>query len=511
MQPAWIVPRLGLLVLGLTWWLMLSMLQVERNPAHAALTGMTIASVFVVLLLGAVTWLIRRLAITTRAVAEARMRQDEVDAANRSAELRLAQSEQRLNLIADNVPALISHLDAHGRYLYANQHFERLLGLDPARMIGRTLGDVRDAEYVAQVAPQVQAAMTGHKVTFESTLVIDGAQRHFQQHYVPDVDDRQRINGFYSITFDITERKQERERLADSERRLQNITDNLPVLISYIDRDLRLRFLNRTFKDWLGLEPAWAIGRRLEDVIGPDLLAQRTAQLERALSGERVSFALESIALGVRRHLQNDYIPDIRVDGSVAGIYALSTDVTHLKDVERRLSSMARTDPLTALPNRLHFHERLSEARARQRRSGRGLALLYLDIDRFKRINDIHGHAGGDLVLKEFALRLQRSVRQTDTVARLAGDEFVILLEGVHSAGEADGVARKVLAAFEEPVVLGAESLLVGTSIGVVFDEEVTKSPDDLLAAADEALYRAKRLGRSRVQLWSEAREAVLG
>jgi diguanylate cyclase (GGDEF)-like protein/PAS domain S-box-containing protein len=428
----------------------------------------------------------------------------------KQAELLHEASERRLKLVADHVPALISHLDADGCYLYANRHFERLLGIDPSQLIGRPLAQARDAGYVAQVAPAVQAVLSGHEVEFESTLLIDGVQRYFQQHYVPDVDDAQRVNGFYSITFDITERMQDRERLADSERRLQNIADNLPVLISYIDRDRQLRFLNRTFKTWMGLEPALAIGHDLEEVVGPELFAQRAPYLERALAGERVSFAVESVAQGVKRHLQTDYVPDLRADGSVAGVYTLSTDVTHLKEVERRLSAMARTDTLTGLPNRLHFHERLGAAQARQRRSGKGLALLYLDVDRFKRINDAHGHAGGDVVLKEFGQRLRRCVRETDTVARLAGDEFVILLEGLREAAEAEKVARKVLAAFDAPVALGEQSLAVATSIGVVFDEAAQRSPDDLLATADEALYRAKRLGRGRVQVWSEVQATVV-
>jgi diguanylate cyclase (GGDEF)-like protein len=102
-------------------------------------------------------------------------------------------------------------------------------------------------------------------------------------------------------------------------------------------------------------------------------------------------------------------------------------------------------------------------------------------------------------------------VRETDTVARLAGDEFVILLEDLREAAQAGKVARKVLAAFDAPVALGEQSLAVATSIGVVFDEAALRSPDDLLATADEALYRAKRLGRGRVQVWSEGQEVVMG
>jgi diguanylate cyclase (GGDEF)-like protein len=181
----------------------------------------------------------------------------------------------------------------------------------------------------------------------------------------------------------------------------------------------------------------------------------------------------------------------------VAGLYALSTDVTALKQVERQLIELARIDSLTGLPNRRRFEEKLREAMARSRRDGRAMALMVLDIDHFKAINDTHGHGIGDAVLKQFASRLNDSVRATDTVARLAGDEFVIILEGLSLREEAERVARKIGTTLRPSFVLGQIIIPVSSSIGIAFLHGEPVSADNLIAKADDALYEAKRAGRN--------------
>ena len=162
-----------------------------------------------------------------------------------------------------------------------------------------------------------------------------------------------------------------------------------------------------------------------------------------------------------------------------------------------------RLDSLTGLYNRYQFNEELPISLARGVRSGLALALLFLDIDHFKQVNDTCGHAVGDLVLKEFANRLKRGVRQTDLVARLAGDEFIVVLEGLHDQSEADSLARNILAAINQPFGVGEQTLTVTASIGVALN---LASPEpnamDLLARADTALYRAKASGRNTFHIW---------
>jgi len=295
-------------------------------------------------------------------------------------------------------------------------------------------------------------------------------------------------------------RSEIRRHIAD--RRLRDITDNLPALIAYIDTAERFQFCNATYRDWLGMEPSALVGRPVAEAIGPALYAPRREAVARALAGERVEFDVETPIQGRTRVLHNAYIPDRAADGRVRGLYALCADVTELKAVERQLSVLARSDPLTGLPNRHALNECLVAALARAERSGDLLALMFLDVDHFKRINDRLGHAGGDQVLKEFAGRLRTCVRATDTVARLGGDEFVIVLEGLGSDVEPAAVAQKIVTQMHRPFALDhGETLEVTTSIGIALHRHGRLDADELLGRADAALYGAKTAGRNTFQL----------
>ena len=304
---------------------------------------------------------------------------------------------------------------------------------------------------------------------------------------------------------DITDRKRAELWLTESETRLRTITDNLPVLIAEFDTEQRFRFCNATYRDWLGVDPQAVLGCTVQEAVAPEYIERRGALMERALAGEKVSFEQTlDLPMGLRT-LQSTYLPQCDADGRVASIYALTTDITTLKDTQRLLDAMARTDLLTGLPNRRHFDERLAEAAARSRRTGSALAVLYLDVDRFKAINDTHGHAAGDLVLCGLAQRLRACLRETDLVARHAGDEFAILLEGAAVPADLSVVGAKLLQAMEAPLVVQGEPLTIGISIGATVYRGGEGSPGELLQRADQALYVAKTEGRGRFHLGDRA------
>jgi diguanylate cyclase (GGDEF)-like protein/PAS domain S-box-containing protein len=287
------------------------------------------------------------------------------------------------------------------------------------------------------------------------------------------------------------------QRQEASERRLRTITDNLPVLIAYIDAEQRLRFLNATFRTWLGTEPEAALGRTLLETIGPVLYEQRQPALKGALAGVRQRFETRSESNGVVRDLLTEYVPDLRPDGTVAGVYTLSTDVTAFKQVERELDQLSRVDPLTGLPNRRQFDQRLSEALARARRSGKILALMFMDLDRFKQVNDSLGHAAGDVVLQTFAERVRGAVRETDVLCRLAGDEFVLIVENLIGPADVGPMAQKLLDVVSAPLMVMGSPVAMSTSIGIACTSAESESEVAFLARADDALYAAKAAGRA--------------
>ena len=407
----------------------------------------------------------------------------------------LAQSERRLRTVTDNMPALVSHMDADLRYSYANATYARWFGIDEQRMIGRSAREVVGDAAWANVAEPLQAVLAGESRSFETDVVINGRSMHNLIHYIPDIDENGVVQGVFGMVLDLTARRDAEQARARSEQRLRTITDNLPVLISYIDKDERYQFCNRTYGAWMGIDVADVVGRTMAELLGPVEYAKRNVQLHRTLAGERTDFDIESTWQGIRRHLHSTYVPDL-VDGRVEGAYVLVSDVSAEKAAEAQLALQARTDVLTGLSNRYAFNEKLGEALARSRRTDMPIALFFLDVDKFKRINDTLGHAAGDEVLKIFAQRLVASVRETDAVARLAGDEFVVVLERLHTPAETQLIARKILTAMNRPFEVAGLQLDVTTSIGIAYQADGRAQPAELLARADKALYEAKEAGR---------------
>jgi diguanylate cyclase (GGDEF)-like protein/PAS domain S-box-containing protein len=339
--------------------------------------------------------------------------------------------------------------------------------------------------------------MAGKRVAFEDEMLVHGSRFHFYASYIPDIDERGDVNGFYAMAFDITARRHSELRQRESEERLRTIADNLPVLIAYIGRDLKYGFANALYEQWYGIAPADMIGRTVPEVFGEAFAGPRRAYLMECFDGRTTEADLEVTHGGVARTVHSVFIPHVR-EGEVLGAYVLTSDVTAARLYERQLKTMALTDALTGLHNRRSYELLFESAILRAHRSGERLALIYLDIDKFKQINDTLGHAGGDDVLKQFAQRLLAAVRKTDTVSRLAGDEFTIVLEGVHTLEQCETIGRTILEAIRVPFIVGAQQWPVTTSVGIAWSAGGESGARRLADSADAALYQAKAAGRDR-------------
>lgn len=294
-----------------------------------------------------------------------------------------------------------------------------------------------------------------------------------------------------------------KEALAENEARLRTITDNLPVLISYIDRDQRYQFNNQPYLEWFGVPAHEFQGKTLLEMFGPERYEQLRPEIEQALAGYIVNQERELVLNGRKRFIRSTYMPDYGPQAQVLGFYAMVHDITAQKAAEARLAFLAHHDSLTELPNRASFSDRVSLAISRAQRSLKPFAVMYLDIDKFKGINDTLGHGVGDQLLKAFARRLKESVRGTDVVGRLGGDEFVILAEDLTAADDAEGIAAKIVAAMREPFQLGAQEVRATTSVGVAIcaRDFLSLTVSGLLERADGALYHAKQGGRDGYRL----------
>jgi diguanylate cyclase (GGDEF)-like protein len=202
---------------------------------------------------------------------------------------------------------------------------------------------------------------------------------------------------------------------------------------------------------------------------------------------------------GESRHLEIRLLPHRGDHGQVLGCFDVTTDITEHKLAEERIQRVAHHDSLTGLPNRLLFNDRLDQAISLAKRSSRPFALLYLDLDKFKPVNDALGHSAGDELLKAVAARIRNQVRESDTVARVGGDEFIVILPDVARREHAETVVRKIIAALSTPFQVGApkRSVDIGASIGIAVYPVDAQGADALVKAADNDMYSAKQAGSS--------------
>lgn len=406
----------------------------------------------------------------------------------------IKKKQLELTTITDASPLGMFRTNARHDCLYINKKYTEITGLGFDRVAGRGwLDAIHPADLGGLVAAKELAAMRRTEfLSIQRFVRPDGSARLCRVAGAPIIDNDVFV-GFAATVEDITERQGLLDGLAENEKRLRTITDNLPVLITYVDHEQRVRFANATLETWMGIAPAMVRNRRFEDVFGNSLYAARRQYIERALRGERVEFDITSAAKGVERHLQAVYIPDFAPNGGVKGFYTLTTDVTGLKISEQKLEKLARTDALTQLPNRYYLTEFLFKAVARCKAASAKLAVVYLDIDRFKVINDTHGHQAGDAVLVEFAIRLRECVRDQDMVARLAGDEFIIVIEDADNPEELKAVVSRIREIAKRPWQVGGQVLQISVSAGIAFDYPADPSAADLFGIADKSLYESKR------------------
>jgi diguanylate cyclase (GGDEF)-like protein/PAS domain S-box-containing protein len=300
--------------------------------------------------------------------------------------------------------------------------------------------------------------------------------------------------------------EQARDAERRGEERLRALVRHSSDVVAVIDGSSIVRWIAESVRGMLGLEPELLAGRRLTELVHPDEVHRAVRFLDQAVA-EPGRHSTASLRLrgadGVYRELEA--IADNRLaDPLVDGILLNLRDVSERRELESRLRHQAFHDSLTGLANRALFEDRLTHALARVRRDSGRIAVLFLDLDDFKTVNDSLGHAVGDELLRVAAQRLSDALRTPDTAARLGGDEFAALLEDLDDETSALQVAERVRLALEPPVTIGGRELSTSASIGVALPD-VDATADDVLRNADLAMYAAKERGKARVAAFEDA------
>ncbi len=418
------------------------------------------------------------------------------------AEQALAEQHARFESLvhhAMEVTTVVEELDGETRITWASPAIERVLGYRPDELIGADPlilihPDDLDRMYEASATAVEAGAPT---LVEYRALAKDGSFRLFEA-ITNDLRGDPIVRGFVTNARDITERRA-------AERQAEQLTEVLERSIEVVvlsDEAGQVVWANQRARDFLRLGSDYHVSEltsvesraKLRDVVMPFVRRHGvwTGELTlRTTAGDEVP-----VIATVQGH---------RERGEIVLVSTIAHDITELKAAQNRLEYEATHDPLTALPNRGVLQEVGEQALGRAARRGSTTAVLFLDLDHFKAVNDTLGHDAGDRVLVELARRLRAGVRTGDLVARLGGDEFCVLCEGVESEREIRDLGRRICDAVSIPISVHGREVRLGTSIGVALDVGGRGSMGNLLRNADVALYRAKRIEGSKVAVFDEA------
>jgi diguanylate cyclase (GGDEF)-like protein/PAS domain S-box-containing protein len=431
----------------------------------------------------------------------------------RAAERALAESERRFRTLAAASPAGIFSARLDGRIVYANERLREILAMDAAesgslRWLDRVEADSR--EPLAQVAEAV--AEGGGPVAVDVRMEPGAGAGWVRINLAALPGGEEAEGGFVGTIEDVTAEVEARDELAAREAEYRVLAEHSGDFLARHDLEGRYLYASPASETLLGYRPEDLLGRTPWEigVVHPDD-SEAVGLLERAVAdgAHRTVTAAWRVVRpdGSERWVETAVraVPDHR--GDAHQVVAVTRDVSERKDAETRLAHQALHDSLTGLPNRTLFLDRLDHALRRADRSGGGVAVLFVDLDRFKLINDSFGHAAGDRLLCDVAARLRQALRPGDTIARFGGDEVTVLCEDVDGEAGARTIARRIARLFDEPFLVEDGEAFLQASIGIAIAGGAA-TPEDLIRDADAAMYRAKERGRSRVEVFDEAMRA---
>jgi diguanylate cyclase (GGDEF)-like protein/PAS domain S-box-containing protein len=422
----------------------------------------------------------------------------------------LALSELRWRAVFDRAPIGLAEMGGDGSVIQANQALADLLEVSLDDLAGTYVTDFSHPDDRAAVESRRGALAVGETGEAEVVLrhmvtgrgndrwVISGASVIGHMEGLPE--------RVLTYMVDNTAEQLTRQRLADANARFAALVEHSSDAILVIDpTDEVLRYASPGLSAIIGTDHAAAIGSSLRDLYHPDDLLKIDAVIAAQVAepGNVSSFECR-LRHADGRWRQVEVTSTNRIDDpAVGGVISNLRDVTDRVEGAQRLAHQAMHDTLTGLPNRDLLLDRLDQALARAARSGRACALLFIDLDRFKQVNDTLGHAAGDQVLTVVAERLQAAVRPGDSAARLGGDEFVVLAENIDDPLTAPTLAERIRTSITEPMAISERTVTVGCSVGIALSNRHAASA--LLQEADMALLRAKESGRNRWEIYDQA------
>ena len=407
-------------------------------------------------------------------------------------------AEDFLAAFARDAGGLISYFDSRQRVLFCTRRLASWFGSTPEGVRNRTLEDLHGAEAYRDFKDKIARVLEGEDVTYErESRHADGQAFWISVNLTPHRDASGRVIGAFSTALEVDELKRTRDALAHALDEIASHMENTPLAVVEWSAERRVRRWSPQAESIFGWTAAQAVGRTGEEL---KLVHAESQDIVDAFLGELLHGKVRRNRLLTRnctrdgRAIWCEWYNSAFFDanGRAVSILSLGEDVTARIDAQHQLHQAAVHDALTGLPNRNALAARLEHAILRVNRSGDRLALLFIDLDRFKKVNDTLGHSAGDEVLRQAAARIRATVRDVDTVARLGGDEFVVLLENDVRLDVPALIGERVRAAFAAPFEWKGLEVHCGASVGVSLYPDHAGDPAALLQSADEAMYRVK-------------------
>lgn len=437
--------------------------------------------------------------------------------AHRRTSRRLRRAESDIRTILDSLPAMVAYWDKNQVNRFSNHAHQQWLGLASDQIRGMHIKDMLGEDRYAEVEPYIQRALAGKTQVFEKAYSdVSGVLRHSVSTYIPDAED-DKIQGFFVLVHDITDRKAAEDRLSEEKERFRVTLEAIRDGVITTDSDGRVTYQNPAAVSMTGWTPEAAIGQLVSDVIAVENLQDRTpvetCAIYTALSQRSiVKPGADHVLIGrtgERTHIEATAAPIIDETEQLLGAVIVFHDVSQARAKVSEMMHLAQHDALTGLPNRRLLHQLVNQAITRAMRSVRYVALLYVDLDQFKSVNDTLGHAAGDELLVIMANRLSETLRQSDIVSRKGGDEFIVLMDSLNDVGEAGQLAERLLEHCRKPAQIAGQSIVVTLSIGISLFPDDGTDFDQLVHQADAAMYRAKQAGRNQFVYSQDMHEAV--
>jgi len=445
--------------------------------------------------------------ITRRRKAEDALRESHAVMEQRVEE-RTAELVQQLHFmkqLIEAIPGSVFYKDREGRYLGVNQHYVDFMGLPREKLLGATVSDIAPAELADRYRAADEELFNAHPGTqvYEAPVQLAGGERRdvmFHRATYANADGS--VGGIIGVMFDITERKRMEARMQQA----ATVFDSSAEGITITAPDGSIIAVNRAFTEITGYGESEVLGRN------PRFLqsGRQTRGFYREMWDAITHGGRWRGELWNKRKDGSHFPESLTISavkdaaGNVMHYVGVFSDITEIKRANELLDHQAHHDHLTGLPNRLLLEDRLQGALLRAQREQAQVALLFVDLDRFKNINDSLGHHVGDRVLCDVARRFRALTRESDTVARLGGDEFLIIMEGIHDPGMASRIADKILDDLRGNPVTLEQEFFVGASIGISLFPQDGQDSATLLKNADAAMYRAKERGRNTYEFFSD-------